>query len=175
MIRRFFLATLVSAAGSLAAASAARADAYKIDPAHSSVTFKVKHLFSFVDGRFSDFGGGFDFDGTGYKGGNLDVKIEAKSVNTDNGKRDDHRDARFIFRWRRRPTRCSSRSSITPARRCANGRRRISTRRGYIMCPGICCGAGPSRTGAKPCSARHVPHCSHRRWQGTDAGLARGE
>ena len=80
----------VSVAASLAFAASARADSYTIDPAHSSVTFKVKHLFSYVDGRFNEFSGGFDFDEAASKGSNLDVKIEAKSVNTDNAKRDDH-------------------------------------------------------------------------------------
>src|SRR4051812_934363 len=90
MIRRLLEAVCATTGAFLFLAAAAHADTYKIDPAHSSVTFKVKHLFSYVDGRFNDFNGSFDFDEKAAKGGNLDVKIEAKSINTDNAKRDDH-------------------------------------------------------------------------------------
>ena len=35
---------------------------YKVDPDHSSVTFRVRHLFTEVEGRFKQFKGTIDLD-----------------------------------------------------------------------------------------------------------------
>jgi polyisoprenoid-binding protein YceI len=71
-------------------AGVARADSFQIDPAHSNVNFRVKHLLSKVQGHFGKFAGTFDFDEKAKTGGNLDVTIETASIDTDNDKRDDH-------------------------------------------------------------------------------------
>ena len=55
---------LVLAACLLFAATAmARADTYRIDPAHASIHWKVEHLgFSTMVGRFNRFSGVFTYD-----------------------------------------------------------------------------------------------------------------
>ncbi len=64
---------------------------YKVDAAHSSVGFSLRHLMvSTVRGKFNDFGGEFTFDP---KTGELSAKdfvAKTASIDTDNAKRDDH-------------------------------------------------------------------------------------
>ena len=62
---------------------------YKIDPVHSSATFKVKHmLVSTVVGRFSDVEGTIVYDEQDPSKSKVDAVIKTASVNTDNNSRD---------------------------------------------------------------------------------------
>jgi len=64
---------------------------YQIDPDHSTVGFKIKHLaISKVPGRFTQFSGTFSFDPTKMEASKADAKIVVQSINTENKKRDDH-------------------------------------------------------------------------------------
>jgi polyisoprenoid-binding protein YceI len=91
MSSKVLAAAKISIVGlSLSLGAVAYADTYKIDSAHSAVNFRVKHLISKTGGRFKTFSGQFDFDPTAKSGGNLDVKIVADSIDTDNAKRDEH-------------------------------------------------------------------------------------
>ena len=64
---------------------------YDIDPAHSSVSFKIKHLsISTVMGRFDKFSGTVDLDPNNLKAIKTSAAIETASVDTDDTKRDDH-------------------------------------------------------------------------------------
>lgn len=77
------LATLVS--------STCWAADYTIDAAHSSVTFKVKHLaISSVPGRFGEVSGKFSFDPANIEAAKAEATIGAASINTMDAKRDDH-------------------------------------------------------------------------------------
>lgn len=74
-------------------APVSRADAvvYDIDPDHSQVTFKVKHLgISNVRGGFDVFSGSFSFDEENLANSSVQTEIVASSINTNNKKRDDH-------------------------------------------------------------------------------------
>lgn len=71
----------------------ARADAvvYDIDPDHSQVTFKVKHLgISNVRGGFDLFEGSYSFDDQDPSNSIVETEIVASSINTNKKKRDDH-------------------------------------------------------------------------------------
>jgi len=63
-----------------------------IDPTHSVVTFKVKHLMiSTVTGNFESFEGIVETESEEFsKGKKLEFKADVKSVNTNNEDRDDH-------------------------------------------------------------------------------------
>lgn len=74
----------------LLAAPSVLAETYQIDPVHSNVAFKVKHLFTFVNGRFDDVSGTITLDREKPENSTVAVKIEAKSINTANEKRDGH-------------------------------------------------------------------------------------
>ena len=49
---------------------------FEIDPAHSGVNFKVRHMFTPVPGNFKKFSGTFDYDPAKPKSWNADVTIE---------------------------------------------------------------------------------------------------
>lgn len=68
----------------------ARAETYQIDPIHSSIGFKVKHLFSKVTGRFAEVSGTIDADPAHPEKSSVEATIEVKSIDTENGKRDAH-------------------------------------------------------------------------------------
>lgn len=62
---------------------------YSVDPAHSGVSFKVKHLMiSNVKGDFTRFSGSYDLEKGVLK--SLEGTVEAASVDTGIEKRDDH-------------------------------------------------------------------------------------
>jgi len=64
---------------------------YEIDPDHSSVGFKVKHLaISNVPGGFSRFGGRFSFDPARPEAARVEAAISTSSIDTRHGKRDEH-------------------------------------------------------------------------------------
>lgn len=74
----------------LAAAAVAAPETYQIDPVHSSVTFKVRHLFSFVTGKFTKFEGNFTVDPDALDKSTVTARVETASVDTAQPKRDDH-------------------------------------------------------------------------------------
>ncbi len=62
---------------------------YKIDPVHSSATFKVRHMMvSTVVGRFTDVEGTIVYDENDPSKSKVDAVIKTASVNTDNNMRD---------------------------------------------------------------------------------------
>lgn len=73
------------------------AETYQIDPVHSGVTFRIRHLVSKVTGRFDKFQGTFEYVAdkpTGLKAG---ADLEAASINTGVEKRDNHLRAPDFF------------------------------------------------------------------------------
>lgn len=61
--------------------------AFKVDPVHSSVIFKLKHMnVANFYGRFNDVAGTF----TGGDKASIDVTVKAESVDTNNKARDQH-------------------------------------------------------------------------------------
>lgn len=71
---------------------------YDIDAAHSSVTFKVRHLMiSQVKGEFTKLSGKIGFDPGNPAASSVDVTIDAASVHTREPQRDEHlRSADFL-------------------------------------------------------------------------------
>ncbi|MBK8500915.1 MAG: polyisoprenoid-binding protein [Saprospiraceae bacterium] len=60
-----------------------------IDPTHSELTFKVKHMMiTNVKGEFKNFS--VEVDGEDIFKSTVDVTIDAASINTNNGDRDNH-------------------------------------------------------------------------------------
>jgi polyisoprenoid-binding protein YceI len=72
------------------AASPAAATSYKVDDAHTSVTFSVRHLFTSVEGRFKTFEGQIEFDPAAPEKTTVKGTIDAASIDTNVQKRDDH-------------------------------------------------------------------------------------
>jgi polyisoprenoid-binding protein YceI len=71
--------------------SRAEAAAYVIDPDHSQVIFKVKHMgISTVTGRFDLIEGSYSFDDADISKSSVETTITSASINTNKQKRDDH-------------------------------------------------------------------------------------
>jgi len=76
----------------------ANATEYQIDPAHSEVSFKVKHLtISTVTGSFSDVSGSFDVDLKNLAATKGSAVIKVASITTNNVKRDTHLKSNDFF------------------------------------------------------------------------------
>jgi len=75
----------------LAALPALAQDTYKIDPVHSEVSFKIRHLLAKTSGRFTKFGGTIKVDPADPSKSSVEVSIDAASINTDNEAREKHR------------------------------------------------------------------------------------
>jgi polyisoprenoid-binding protein YceI len=77
---------------SLVLAVPARAEPkqYNIDAEHTSVTFKVRHLFSKVPGAFNKFEGKVSFDKENPRNSSVEVVIDAASIDTNEEARDNH-------------------------------------------------------------------------------------
>lgn len=79
------------AAAAVLLASSAAAATYKIDPAHSAVTFTVQHMgISKVHGRFDKFTGTVEYVPGDMKAWKTEAVIETASVNTNVEARDNH-------------------------------------------------------------------------------------
>lgn len=63
---------------------------YTIDKAHSEVTFQVRHLLTKVRGRFSDFEGTIEYDDENPENSEVNVTIQAASIDTNERDRDTH-------------------------------------------------------------------------------------
>lgn len=71
---------------------------WSLDPAHSEIQFKVKHLvISTVSGSFGEFSGSAVTPEDTFQNGEITINIDAASINTNNEQRDGHlRSAEFF-------------------------------------------------------------------------------
>jgi polyisoprenoid-binding protein YceI len=70
---------------------ACAAETYKLDPAHTSIVFRVKHLgVAYVFGRFNGPTGSFVFDESAPSKCAIEMQAETKNVDTAVEKRDTH-------------------------------------------------------------------------------------
>lgn len=64
---------------------------FKIDPAHSNIGFKVKHMMvASVNGRFTDYEGQLLLPGENFEKASLRFTAKTASINTNNEERDQH-------------------------------------------------------------------------------------
>lgn len=83
-----FILTLLAVATLTMSAGAAE---WKIDTAHSSVNFDVKHLvIATVNGKFDKFNATASFDPKDLSNGSVEFTVDVASVDTDNADRDKH-------------------------------------------------------------------------------------
>jgi polyisoprenoid-binding protein YceI len=92
------------------------ADTYTIDPVHSSVTFRVKHLgVSYSFGRFDEIAGSFTLDAEKAENSKVSVEVKTGSVDTGNGKRDAHLKSPDFFDAKQFPTATFTSTSVKSA------------------------------------------------------------
>jgi len=84
------LAAVSSTTAPASAARAATAGEYQVDLVHSNILFQCMHLgVSHQWGRFNDFEGSFTLADDPSKS-SVSIEVEARSVDTNNGDRDEH-------------------------------------------------------------------------------------
>lgn len=67
------------------------AESYNVDPAHTYIMFRAKHLdIGYSYGRFNEPSGRFTFDDANPSNNMIEMTVEAKNLDTDNEKRDKH-------------------------------------------------------------------------------------
>lgn len=92
--------TLLAAAILATTAFSANAADYKVDyqGAHTSVQFKIKHLgYSWLTGRFNDFGGDFSYDPANLEDSKINMTVDVGSIDSNHAERDKHlRSADFL-------------------------------------------------------------------------------
>lgn len=77
---------------------------YRIDPVHSTVIFRVKHMnTAFVYGRFNRFSGTLVVDEKNPERSSVQFEIDLNSVDTGNAQRDDHLRSPDFFNTRQFP------------------------------------------------------------------------
>ncbi len=85
-----YAATLILAA-LLAIPALSHAAEWRIDPAHTTVSFKVRHLgVTWVQGEFQRVSGKVRYDRKNPGASAADIVIDADSINTRNARRDNH-------------------------------------------------------------------------------------
>ena len=70
--------------------TAAAVPTLRIDPAHSEVTFQVRHLLTKVRGRFTEFDGTIEYDEAAPEHSHISFSVRSASIDTNEPKRDAH-------------------------------------------------------------------------------------
>jgi polyisoprenoid-binding protein YceI len=82
----------------------ADATTWQVDPAHTNVTFEVRHLLTQVPGRFNDFTGTIRHDPENPGSSSVEFTVQAKSIDTRNDRRDNHLRSADFFDVEKFPT-----------------------------------------------------------------------
>ena len=80
------------------------ATTYTVDPNHTAVTFKIRHLFSKVEGTFNQFEGRFDYVPGHPEQWKASATIQADSIDTRAEQRDHHLRSADFFNVSQYPT-----------------------------------------------------------------------
>ncbi len=97
--------TLTAVVLMLVLAVSVPAATWKLDKAHSSIGFSVRHMvISKTTGTFGEFDGAIEFDGKNVMTGSVEVTAQMASVDTDDTKRDDHLRSPDFFDVEKYPT-----------------------------------------------------------------------
>jgi polyisoprenoid-binding protein YceI len=99
------LATLALGAALFAGDTAkATAATWAIDPVHSELSFRVRHLTGRVRGTFKEWTGSLSADPANLDAGSVQVEVKTASVSTENEKRDAHLRSPDFFDVEKFPT-----------------------------------------------------------------------
>lgn len=89
---------------------------WAVDPVHSSIVFRIKHLdTAWVFGRFNEFDGSISFDDANLADSSINLVVQAASVDTNNEQRDNHLRSPDFFTVTEMPTITFESTSIEPA------------------------------------------------------------
>jgi polyisoprenoid-binding protein YceI len=99
---------------STAPSANATVDTWVVDPAHSEVTFQVRHLITKLTGRFEQFDGSAVLDRNNPESSTVEFRIQVASINTGNADRDAHLRTGDFFNAEDSPEITFRSSSIRP-------------------------------------------------------------
>ena len=108
-------ASVVAVWGMLLVAPQASATTYAIDQAHTTVSFRIRHLFSYVQGTFNEFEGTFEYVPGQPGQWKAQAVIQAASIDTRVEKRDAHLRSKDFFDVERYPTLTFTSTGVTDA------------------------------------------------------------
>ena len=87
---------------------------WALDPTHSEVHFKVKHLvISTVTGSFKAFDGSFETENDDFSNAQIDFSLDVGSIDTNQGQRDTHLKSPEFFDAEKYPKMTFSSTSFT--------------------------------------------------------------
>jgi polyisoprenoid-binding protein YceI len=107
---RFALLAAILVAGSPAFA----AETYQFDKAHTTVGFRVRHIFTMVSGRFADFAGTIHVDRARPESSSVEFTIQSTSIDTGEPRRDQHLRSADFFDVANHPTITFKSTSVAP-------------------------------------------------------------
>lgn len=87
-----------------AISASAWAATYAVDKDHTTVGFKIRHLFSNVQGHFKDFSGTIEYEPGKPETWRVEAVIQAASIDTNQPKRDAHLRTADFFDVEKHPT-----------------------------------------------------------------------
>jgi len=88
---------------------------YKIDPTHSEITFKVKHLMiTNVTGSFQQFDASMEASAADFSDASIQFTAEVNSISTNNTQRDEHLKSDDFFAAATFPTLQFKSTALTP-------------------------------------------------------------
>ena len=93
----------------------AQAVTYELDRNHSTVSFRIRHLFAYVRGSFDRFQGQFDYEPGKPEAWKVSAAMEAASINTAVEKRDNHLRSPDFFDTEKYPTLTFTSTGVTDA------------------------------------------------------------
>ena len=99
MIRRITLVSILV----MCTVVSVSADTYVVDPNHSEIGFKVRHLVSRVPGRFTTFSGTFNINSENMTESTAELTIETASISTNVTDRDNHLRSEDFFHAEKYP------------------------------------------------------------------------
>ena len=110
--RKYFMLLML---GVLFTSTNAWAAVYKVDPDHTTVSFKIRHLFSNVQGQFNKFDGSIEYESGKPETWKTSGSIDVNSVNTNVEQRDKHLKSPDFFDVEKFPTITFKSTKVTDA------------------------------------------------------------
>lgn len=86
---------------------------WKVDSGHSSVVFRIKHVVAPFWGRFDKVSGTVQWDAAKPETASVELTVDVGSVNTNDGKRDDHLRGPDFFSAKEFPTMTFKSTKVT--------------------------------------------------------------
>ncbi len=87
---------------------------YNVDLDHTSVSFKIKHLLSYVQGNFKDFKGTIDYDPEHPEAAKVEAVVKTESIDTNVKQRDTHLKSKDFFDVEKFPEMTFKSTKFTP-------------------------------------------------------------